>query len=214
MGSGCKPDGFAYGGSNPSRPTTRASIPRGPRRARGVARHVATANIVTIERIVEPRTARESRRPPTPRRPLAATEAPDGVRHRARSSAAASRARRRSRREPARPPPFDGWGFLWRPALLGFVALVAIAVGSSFSNSPFKPELPGTWFFGVPTKSVRRSPPVNSATMLARHHARLRRARAAHPRLDPPRRHRAPAPGRAARPARVDPRACGSCRCS
>lgn len=55
-----------------------------------------------------------------------------------------------------RPPAatFEGWDFLWRPALLGFVALVSIAVGSSFSNSPFKLEWPGTWFFGVPTKPV------------------------------------------------------------
>jgi alpha-1,6-mannosyltransferase len=62
--------------------------------------------------------------------------------------------------------PFEGWGFLWRPALTGFLALVAIAVGSSFSNSPFKLENPGTWFFGVPTQKVLPFAPVNSATML------------------------------------------------
>jgi hypothetical protein len=45
----------------------------------------------------------------------------------------------------------EDWSWLRRPALLGFFALVAIAIGSSFSNSPFKLELPGTWFFGVPT---------------------------------------------------------------
>ena len=38
-----------------------------------------------------------------------------------------------------------------RPALLGFVAMLAIAVGASFPSSPFKLEMPGVWFFGVPS---------------------------------------------------------------
>jgi alpha-1,6-mannosyltransferase len=63
-------------------------------------------------------------------------------------------------------PPFEGWGFLWRPALLGLLALVAIAVGSSFSNSPFKPELPDAWFFGVPTTTVPPFATTNSTTLL------------------------------------------------
>ena len=62
--------------------------------------------------------------------------------------------------------PFDGWGFLWRPALLGFLAIAAIAVGSSFSNSPFKSETPHTWFFGVPMHLVSQFAPVNSSTLL------------------------------------------------
>jgi hypothetical protein len=62
--------------------------------------------------------------------------------------------------------PFPGWVFLWQPALLGFAALVAIAVGSSFSDSPFKLEMPSTWFFGVPTHSVASFAPVNSTTIL------------------------------------------------
>ena len=62
--------------------------------------------------------------------------------------------------------PFEGWDFLWRPAMLGFLALLAIFVGSSFSNSPFKQELPHTWFFGVPTRAVSEFAPVNTATML------------------------------------------------
>jgi alpha-1,6-mannosyltransferase len=41
-------------------------------------------------------------------------------------------------------------GLVLRPALLGFVAMVAIAVGASLPSSPFKLEQPGTWFFGVP----------------------------------------------------------------
>jgi hypothetical protein len=44
----------------------------------------------------------------------------------------------------------DDWRFLRRPALLGFVALVMIAAGSSLPSSPFKLEMAGTWFFGEP----------------------------------------------------------------
>jgi alpha-1,6-mannosyltransferase len=44
----------------------------------------------------------------------------------------------------------DGWRFLRRPALLGFLALCAIAVGASVPSSPFKLEMAGTWFFGEP----------------------------------------------------------------
>jgi alpha-1,6-mannosyltransferase len=46
----------------------------------------------------------------------------------------------------------DDWRFLRRPALLGFVALIAVAVGASLPSSPFKLEMPGTWFFGLPTQ--------------------------------------------------------------
>lgn len=63
-------------------------------------------------------------------------------------------------------PPFEGWGFLWRPALLGFLALVAIAVGTSFSNSPFKLEMAGSWFFGVPTQNVSVFATPRSTTLL------------------------------------------------
>jgi hypothetical protein len=41
-------------------------------------------------------------------------------------------------------------GLVLRPALLGFVAMVAIAIGTSLPSSPFKLEMPGAWFFGVP----------------------------------------------------------------
>ena len=44
-------------------------------------------------------------------------------------------------------------GLVLRPALLGFVAMVAIAIGASLPSSPFKLELPGVWFFGVPSTS-------------------------------------------------------------
>ncbi len=42
-------------------------------------------------------------------------------------------------------------GLVLRPALLGFVALLAISIGASLPSSPFKLEMPGTWFFGVPS---------------------------------------------------------------
>jgi alpha-1,6-mannosyltransferase len=42
-------------------------------------------------------------------------------------------------------------GLVLRPAMLGFAAMVAIAVGASFPSSPFKLEMPGVWFFGVPS---------------------------------------------------------------
>jgi alpha-1,6-mannosyltransferase len=45
-------------------------------------------------------------------------------------------------------------GLVLRPALLGFVAMLAIAVGASLPSSPFKLELPGAWFFGVPSTSA------------------------------------------------------------
>jgi len=44
----------------------------------------------------------------------------------------------------------DGWRFLRRPAMLGFLALVSIAVGASLPSSPFKLEMAGSWFFGEP----------------------------------------------------------------
>ena len=42
-------------------------------------------------------------------------------------------------------------GLVLRPALLGFVAILAIAIGASLPSSPFKLEMPGVWFFGVPS---------------------------------------------------------------
>jgi hypothetical protein len=47
----------------------------------------------------------------------------------------------------------NDWRWLRRPALMGFVALVSVAVGVSIDSSPFKLEMPGTWFFGVPSQS-------------------------------------------------------------
>ena len=48
----------------------------------------------------------------------------------------------------------QGWRFLRRPALLGFVALCAIALGASLPSSPFKLEMAGTWYFGEPAPNA------------------------------------------------------------
>lgn len=52
------------------------------------------------------------------------------------------------------PGPFEGWSFLWQPAVLGFVAMSFILAGCSFTNSPFKLDYPSTWFFGEPNSVV------------------------------------------------------------
>ena len=56
------------------------------------------------------------------------------------------------------PGPFEGWGFLWQPALQGFVAMCLILSGSSFTNSPFKLDMTGTWFFGEPSSAQTGTP--------------------------------------------------------
>jgi alpha-1,6-mannosyltransferase len=56
------------------------------------------------------------------------------------------------------PGPFEGWNFLWQPALLGFVALTAIVAGSSFTNSPFKFNFTSTWYFGEPAANAVGTP--------------------------------------------------------
>lgn len=47
--------------------------------------------------------------------------------------------------------PSDASTLLLRPAVLGFLALVAISAGVSQQRSPFALKLPGAWFFGVPS---------------------------------------------------------------
>lgn len=60
------------------------------------------------------------------------------------------------------PGPFEGWSFLWQPAILGFVAMGLILAGCSFTNSPFKEDLANSWFFGEPSASL--SPVASSTT--------------------------------------------------
>jgi hypothetical protein len=64
------------------------------------------------------------------------------------------------------PGPFQGWRFLWRPAVLGFVAMCAILGGACFTNSPFKLEIAHTWFFGVPTQSGTPTTATNETTLM------------------------------------------------
>ena len=58
------------------------------------------------------------------------------------------------------------WRWLRRPALLGFIALIAIAVGGSFSNSPFKLNMAGTWPFGVPTSNTALTDHENETVLM------------------------------------------------
>ncbi len=45
-------------------------------------------------------------------------------------------------------------GLVLRPALLGFVAVLAVCIGASMPSSPFKLEMPGVWFFGEPSTAT------------------------------------------------------------
>ncbi len=56
------------------------------------------------------------------------------------------------------PGPFQGWGFLWQPALLGLLAMSLILAGGSFTNSPFKLDMTGTWLFGEPSPAQTGTP--------------------------------------------------------
>jgi alpha-1,6-mannosyltransferase len=57
-----------------------------------------------------------------------------------------------------RPGPFEGWEFLWQPAVLGFLAMCLLFAGGSFPNSPLKLDMAGTWFFGEPARAISTSP--------------------------------------------------------
>ena len=65
-----------------------------------------------------------------------------------------------------RPGAFEGWGFLWQPAILGFIALSLIFAGSCFVESPFKLALPGTWFFGVPASLAATNLPTSETKLM------------------------------------------------
>lgn len=56
------------------------------------------------------------------------------------------------------PGPFEGWSFLWQPAVIGFVAMMLIVAGCTFTNSPFKLDMYNTWFFGEPTLNPGGTP--------------------------------------------------------
>ena len=56
------------------------------------------------------------------------------------------------------PGPFEGWEFLWQPAVVGFLAMCFLFAGGSFPNSPLKLDMAGTWFFGEPLRAISTSP--------------------------------------------------------
>jgi hypothetical protein len=60
------------------------------------------------------------------------------------------------------PGPFEGWSFLWQPAVLGFVAMTSILIGGSLTDSPFKLAMPNTWFFGSPSAQFTVTPSATS----------------------------------------------------
>jgi len=74
------------------------------------------------------------------------TDLADHVRERLESPASTTARRSTGGAEGPQPR-----GLVLRPALLGFVAILAICIGASLPSSPFKLEMPGTWFFGVPS---------------------------------------------------------------
>ena len=123
----------------------------------------ATRSLVTIDVAALPRRTNVTNDPISTRAPSARWIA-QGERAWAALRTKVSGVLRSDHKPP--PPEFEGWGFLWRPALIGFFALCAIAAGSSFSDSPFKPEIPNTWFFGLPVLPVPSAAPVNSTTIL------------------------------------------------
>jgi hypothetical protein len=74
------------------------------------------------------------------------TDLADTVRERLSTTEGGSDGHTATRADGAQPR-----GLVLRPAMLGFVAIVAICIGASLPSSPFKLEMPGTWFFGVPS---------------------------------------------------------------
>ena len=201
MGSGCKPDGLAYGGSNPSRPTTHGQGSRlAPRCGRRQPRRRDGALLQSTRSRGATQTApnRDDHRPHAPSLPR--RRRPSVRRARSRRARAARGPSFGRGREPADRAPSRGGGSCGGPRSSASSRSSRSPSGSSFSNSPFKLEIPG---HVVLRRADPHGPAVRAGQLrddAARHHARLRRARPAHPRLDPPRRRRAAPPGRADRP--------------
>ncbi len=142
MGSGCKPDGFAYGGSNPSRPTM-ADPAFG-----GVGRQCSCATLCDVERSGVHRVRALTER----------------IRHHYERLASGFETgvqvleRRYTPLGRFTPGPFEGWSFLWQPAALGLLAMSLILAGGTFTNSPFKLDMANTWFFGEPSVNATGIP--------------------------------------------------------
>jgi hypothetical protein len=63
------------------------------------------------------------------------------------------RLRNREEEEPYLPGVTPLYRLLMPPAIIGFLASVAIFAGASFQNSPFTLKIPGSWYFGIPAPS-------------------------------------------------------------
>ena len=146
MGSGCKPDGFAYGGSNPSRPTKANSARAGlalPEKERAEYGGVVRKEGSGVRRL---------------------TSWANAIRHAYEQAAARFETgvqlleHRYTPLGRFTPGPFEGWRFLWQPAALGFTAMVLLLAGVSFTNSPFKLDMTKTWFFGEPSSGASGTP--------------------------------------------------------
>ena len=61
----------------------------------------------------------------------------------------------------------DGSRLLVRPAILGFIAVSAIMLGSVPQGSPFVLKMPGAWFFGVPAAGTTTKAPLNFLALVA-----------------------------------------------
>src|ERR1035437_9643153 len=148
MGSGCKPDGFAYGGSNPSRPTKANSARAGlalPEKERAEYGGVVRKEGSGVRRLTSWANAiRQSYE-------RAAARFETGVQLLEHRYTPLGR---------FTPGPFEGWRFLWQPAALGFTAMVLLLAGVSFTNSPFKLDMTKTWFFGEPSSGASGTPSV------------------------------------------------------
>jgi hypothetical protein len=61
----------------------------------------------------------------------------------------------------------DGSRLLVRPAVLGFIAVTAITLGSVPQGSPFVLKLTGAWFYGVPGVGDTTTRPLNFLGLIA-----------------------------------------------
>ncbi len=160
--TGCKPVGSAYGGSNPSGPTTASGPVDAIYRADVVSGSIEPEAIAAVTK-TKWSTALDAQTEAEPASTSTSllersTAWADRVVMKLEPYSLGGRMRRRE------PIPADDWSWLLVPGILGFIAICAIAVGGSFPNSPFKYELAGTWFFGEPGPA---GPPDNDAMLLA-----------------------------------------------
>ena len=192
MGSGCKPDGLAYGGSNPSWPTK-------VNPARGLA-------LARVERETKYGVTGRGERSDVKRVSVVGERGAPHLRTRGRPRFESGRPTARAPLHPARSLHPRSLRGLELPLAAGAARLRRhgrrSSPGASFTNSPFKLDLANTWFFGEPSAKRRRHAERDQVHPLGR--PRLRRTAAADAGVAAPRRgHEAPR-RRAAQEALVD----------